>query len=220
MTVLPSAAHRTAAGQTVVMPVARLADAADAEEVGRILAAGFADDPVLTWVFSEPDRAAKLSCFFDFLAREALVPLGATYLLRGSCAAWTPPDPPPWPAERNECFSEALSAVCTTGDLERLDVLDTATQAHHPEGRLWYLGVIATVPSSRGKGLGTALLEQSLQSIDKAGLPAYLESTNPGNVSLYQRHGFATTGWIELPNGPVLTKTWRHTQSEHTGAET
>jgi ribosomal protein S18 acetylase RimI-like enzyme len=202
------------------MTVAHLADAADAEEVGRILAAGFADDPVLTWVFSEPHPAAKLSCFFDFLARDALVPLGATYLLRSSCAAWTPPDPPPWPAERNERFSEALSAVCTTGDLERLDGLDNAIQAHHPERRLWYLGVIATVPSSREKGLGTALLEQSLQSIDNTGLPAYLESTNPRNVSLYQRHGFATTGRIELPDGPGLTKMWRDPQSEDTGAET
>jgi GNAT superfamily N-acetyltransferase len=204
----------------VVVTVARLADAADAEEVGRIFAAGFADDPVLTWVFGEPDRAAKLSCFFDFLAREALVPLGATYLLRGSCAAWTPPNPPPWPAERNERFSKALSAICTTGDLERLDVLDTATKAHHPEGQLWYLGVIATVPPSRGKGLGTGLLEQSLKLVDKAGLPAYLESTNPRNVSLYQRHGFATTGPIELLDGPVLTKMWRQPQGEHTPAET
>jgi ribosomal protein S18 acetylase RimI-like enzyme len=92
-------------------------------------------------------------------------------------------------------------------------------QAHHPERRLWYLGVIATMPSSRGKGLGTALLEQSLQSIDNTGLPSYLESTNPRNVSLYQRHGFATTGRIELPDGPVLTKMWRDPQSEHTGAE-
>lgn len=201
------------------MTVARLADAPDAEEVGRILAAGFADDPVLTWVFHQPDRTAKLACFFDFLAREALVPLGATYLLQGSCAAWTPPDPPPWPAERNERFSDALSAVCHPSDLERLDVLDAATEAHHPGGPFWYLGVIATVPSSQGRGLGTALLEQSLRAVDNSGLPAYLESTNPRNVSLYVRHGFAATGPIELPDGPVLMKMWRDAHPEHPPAE-
>jgi Acetyltransferase (GNAT) domain len=69
--------------------------------------------------------------------------------------------------------------------------------------------VIATVPSSQRRGLGTALLEQSLQVVDNIGLPAYLDSTNPRNVSLYQRHGFATTGPIELPDGPVLIKMWR-----------
>jgi ribosomal protein S18 acetylase RimI-like enzyme len=191
------------------MPMVRVAGDADAEQVGRILAAGFSDDPVLNWVFHEHYLGAKLSCFFDFLAREALVPLGATYLLPGSCAAWRPPDPRPWPAERGERFSTLLAASCTAGDLERLGVLDTAMQAMHPDGPLWYLGVVATVPAARGQGLGTALLEHSLRPVDGCGLPAYLESTNPRNVSLYQRHGFAVTGQIQLPDGPALTTMWR-----------
>jgi ribosomal protein S18 acetylase RimI-like enzyme len=182
----------------------RVAGATDAPEVGRILAAGFVDDPVLTWVFGESDRGAKLAVFFDFLAREALVPLGATYLLPGSCAAWTTPDPPPWPNERSKRFSAVLRAVCTPGDLQRLDAFDGAVQAHHPDSPVWYLGVIATVPDARGQGLGTALLKQSLTDVDSSGLPAHLESTNPRNISLYQRHGFIVMGRIELPDGPVL----------------
>lgn len=39
--------------------------------------------------------------------------------------------------------------------------------------------------------------------------PAYLESTNPRNVSLYERHGFAVTGSIDLPGGPSLSAMWR-----------
>ncbi|MCA1842503.1 MAG: GNAT family N-acetyltransferase, partial [Actinobacteria bacterium] len=132
-----------------------------------------------------------------------------TYLLPGSCAAWTPPDPPPWPPERGERFGAVLETVCTADDLARLGVLDTAVQEHHPPEPLWYLGVIATVPSAQGQGLGSALLRQSLAVVDEAQLPAYLESTNPRNVALYQRHGFMTTGLIELPNGPTLTKMWR-----------
>ena len=41
--------------------------------------------------------------------------------------------------------------------------------------------------------------------MDADGAPAYLESTNPRNVSLYERHGFVATGSIELPGGPPLT---------------
>jgi GNAT superfamily N-acetyltransferase len=188
---------------------ARIATDVDAAEIGRTLAGGFADDPVLTWVFQEPGRAAKLASFFDFLAREALVPLGATWLLPGSCAAWTPPDPPPWPPERAERFGAVLTEVCTDDDLGRLGTLDAAMQEHHPSEPLWYLGVIATVPDSRGQGLGRALLEQSLAVVDRTRLPSYLESTNARNLTLYQRHGFTTTGIIELPNGPTLTKMWR-----------
>ena len=118
-------------------PVARIADAGDAGEVGRILAEGFADDPALSWAFQEPGRASKLACFFEFLAREALVPLGATYLLPGSGASWTPPDTTPWPPERGECFDAVLDAVCTADDLARLGALDTATQEHHPTEPHW-----------------------------------------------------------------------------------
>jgi hypothetical protein len=76
-------ARREMVRQTQVMPEVRIAGDADAQEVGRVVAAGFCHDPVLTWVFREPDRTAKLTDFFAFLAREALVPLGATYVLPG-----------------------------------------------------------------------------------------------------------------------------------------
>jgi ribosomal protein S18 acetylase RimI-like enzyme len=187
----------------------RLAGAGDAVEVGRVMAEGFVDDPVMTWVFRGPEREAKLHAVFGFLAREALVPLGATYLLPGSSASWTPPDTPPWPSERGQRFVEEVSVVCSAEDLERFAVLDAVTSSAHPVGRYWYLGVIATVPPSRGRGLGSMLLAQTLRIVDHAALPAYLESTNPRNVSLYERHGFVRTGVIDLPDGPSLTAMWR-----------
>lgn len=187
----------------------RVAGDADVEVVGRTLAAGFADDPVITWVFSEPEREVKLDRFFGFLAREALVPLGASFVLPGAVANWTPPETPPWPDERSVRFGELLSQVCTDRDLERLGVLDAATQAHHPEERHWFLGSIATLPSLRGRGLGSALLTETLAVVDRDALPAYLESTNPRNVALYERYGFRVTARLELPDGPVLTTMWR-----------
>ena len=188
---------------------AHIATDDEAAWVGRVLAAGFSDDPVLTWVFQGPDQDAKIGVFFDFLAREALVPLGATYCLGDCCAAWTPPDPAPWPPERGERFTEALNRACDDDDLARLGVLGEITEAHHPSGSYWYLGVIGTVPASRGQGLGGRILEQSLIVLDETGLPGYLESTNPRNVSLYERHGFVAREGIELPDGPTLTAMWR-----------
>jgi GNAT superfamily N-acetyltransferase len=187
----------------------RIADQDDADEVGRVLADGFDDDPVMGWVFSEPGRAGKLDAFFAFLAREALVPLGATYVLPGSCASWTPPGSPGWPDERAERFGELLERVCTATDIERLGILDGVTREHHPDGEHWYLGTIATTRDRRGQGLGSALLRASLEHVDATGLPSYLESTNPRNVPVYERHGFRSTGTIELPGGPALTAMWR-----------
>ena len=187
----------------------RLAQPPDGAEVGRILAAGFADDPVLCWMFDEPDRAAKLDVFFRFYAEEALVPLGATYLLPGACAAWTPPDAPPWPDERTARFVTALAAVCTAADLERLGTCADALRSHHPSERHWYLGQIAAEPSAQGRGVGTAVLARSLHAVDADRLPAYLESSSPRSVPLYERHGFTAVGSIDLPGGPSLTPMWR-----------
>ena len=196
------------------MSEVRIAGAEDAEEVGRILAGGFRDDPVMAWVFEEAGRDEKLHTFFGFVAREALVPLGATYLLPGSTANWTPPGTPDWPEERGARFGTLLEGVCSAGEMERLGILDAAMAEHHPDGDLWYLGTIATVEGARGQGLGTTLLRTSLQRVDDDGLPAYLESTNPRNVSLYERHGFRVTGAIHLPDGPTLIPMWREAKAD------
>jgi ribosomal protein S18 acetylase RimI-like enzyme len=195
--------------ETGVVHEVRLATDDDAVEVGRVLAEGFSDDPVMTWVFADPNGREKLDVFFGFLAREAFIPLGATYVAPGSNVVWTPPGAPDWPSERGERFNALLEGVCSAVDLERLGILGAAMREHHPEGELWYLSAVATVIESRGQGRGTALLGASLERVDSARLPAYLESTNPRNVSLYERHGFRTTGVVQLPGGPSLTTMWR-----------
>lgn len=187
----------------------RTAGPADAEEVGRTLAAGFGDDPVLCWVFEEPGRAGKLGALFAFLTVEALLPLGATYVVPGSCAAWTPPGSPSWPEERGVRLVTTLAPSCSPGDLERLGVLDDTVRAAHPAAPHWYLGLLATEPQLRGRGAGATLLRHSLGVVDAGHLPASLESTNPRNVPLYERHGFEVTGPVDLPGGPSLTAMWR-----------
>ena len=42
---------------------------------------------------------------------------------------------------------------------------------------------------ARGRGLGLGLLAENLRRFDQAGMPAYLEASNPTNVALYGRRG-------------------------------
>lgn len=130
----------------------RIATQEDATEVGRVLTDGFRHDPVTNWVLDDQDRDHKLEAFFGFLAREALVPLGATYVLPGSCAAWTPPGTSPWPDERSERFRQLLVGTWTAIEIERLGILDEAMREHHPQEDLWYLSSVATAGEARDGG--------------------------------------------------------------------
>jgi ribosomal protein S18 acetylase RimI-like enzyme len=191
----------------------------DGELAITILADGFRDDPVMSWIF--PDQATRqqaLTGFFDALVAGALMGLDATYL-RGedSCAVWVPPgSEDPW-AEPGfaDKFLRRMSGLADEATLERLLVLGAMTGEQHPAEPHHYLAMLATRVSAQGQGCGTTLLRHTLAVVDAAEAPAYLESTNPANVSLYERHGFSVTGRIDLPDGPPLLPMWRPA----TGAE-
>jgi ribosomal protein S18 acetylase RimI-like enzyme len=187
----------------------RIATDADAVTVGQVLAAGFEDDPVMTWVFPVPETRRKLDVMFGFIARELFVPFGSAWICDGAAAAWTPPNPKPWASDRAERFFAELSEVCSDDDFERLGAMEAAMEAAHPKETHWYLSAVAAMPERRGGGLGTTLLAASLEVVDRDGLPAYLESSNPRNITLYERHGFEVTGRIEIPGGPPMIPMWR-----------
>ncbi len=47
-------------------------------------------------------------------------------------------------------------------------------------------------------------MKYALEKVDSDGLPAYLESSNPRNMSLYKRYGFETMGQIKVNDVPSL----------------
>jgi GNAT superfamily N-acetyltransferase len=187
----------------------RVATAADEAALTALIAGAFADDPVMSWVFAGPGTRDKLGAFFGFLVHAAYLPLGATYTTGDAAVVWTPPNPPPWPPERGEAFHAAMSERWDDADRARLRIMNEATEAVHPAEPHWYLSVVAVDPRRRGTGLGSAILAATLEHVDSEGMPAYLESTNPRNVPLYERHGFVATREIELEGGPSLTAMWR-----------
>jgi GNAT superfamily N-acetyltransferase len=68
----------------------------------------------------------------------------------------------------------------------------------------WYLPLIGVDPTSQGRGYGSAPLRFALEQVDRTGAPAYLESSNPRNVPLYERHGFEVLGSIQAGSSPTI----------------
>jgi GNAT superfamily N-acetyltransferase len=185
----------------------------DAARGASIFGAGFADDPVMTWVFpgDRDGRRRKLETMFGVMLRDVLVPLGGVSLLGDrACAAWTPPGTPPWSEKQTTAFLTETAEVVEAGDMERLSALDDAARKLHPEEPHWYLGTLAARPELHGTGCGTAILAATLRRVDEERMPAYLESSNPRNVTLYLRHGFEVVGDIPLgDDAPSMTAMWR-----------
>ena len=75
---------------------------------------------------------------------------------------------------------------------------------YHTSEPHWYLPLIGVDPARQGKGYGAALMRHALAACDRDGMPAYLESTNPRNVPLYERHGFALLGTIQAGSSPPI----------------
>ena len=176
----------------------------DARQVGQIPGGAFRNDPFNRWLVGPP---AAIEGVFVPLARHVYVPNGFSYRLGDEGAAmWMLPggdDRLPLRALFPLIFNAAFRA--SRGARGRIDRAVAAMEAAHPSFPHAYLFTIGLRPRSQGKGLGKLLLAPVLAACDRAGLPAYLENSNPANQGFYRSHGFATTDMIKAePGAPPL----------------
>jgi GNAT superfamily N-acetyltransferase len=177
-----------------------------------IAAAGFYDDPVMSWVFPDATtRLEQLRYAFLGLVRDFVPDRGTVHVVDDACVTfWRRPDFDHDSKDRSDTGDAPPPAVPFTADvLERFAILDATMSAAHPHDAHWYLNVISTLPERQGTGLGARALGAVLAVCDADDTPAYLESSNPRNMTLYRRHGFVQTGELPLPDGPSLYPMWR-----------
>lgn len=187
-----------------------LVDAHDPATVAATLTAAFLADPLMGWVFEDAAaRPAHLAHWWawmlDHLPGHATV--HATTDDR-SAALWYGPDPVDDDAQRDfvGMLAGLLGAEAATAKLRGLSVIP----ASHPHDRRhWYLAAVGTRPEAQGTGSGGRVLAPVLARADAEGVACYLESSNPRNLTFYERLGFVVTGTIQVPGGPALTPMWR-----------
>lgn len=190
----------------------RVAGPLDERSAIKIIQMGFSTDPIARWVY--PDAETYLSLFPEFIRAFAggAIAAGSAYLTRdnGGAALWLPPG-----TEPNE--EEVLDVVRSTvvAELQK-DVFDVMDQmgSFHPTEPHWYLPMIAVDPIRQGRGTGSTLMKFALERCDDDDLPAYLESSNPRNISLYQRFGFEIIGLIRSGGSPPMFPMYRERRSK------
>ncbi len=115
-------------------------------------------------------------------------------------ALWLPPTVHPDEEAMTQLFQRTVSASIRN---DLFGVLEQMPK-YHPSEPHWYLPLIGVDPAYQGQGHGGVLMAYALQQCDRQHLPAYLESTNPRNVSLYLRHGFEALGTIQVGTSPPM----------------
>jgi len=174
----------------------------DEDELVDLLTLAFSKDPVWRWVY--PEARSYLANFPPFarLFAEASVAAGAAFLSgqANGAALWLPPDARADDAQLARLFQETID------ESRQPEVFGYfgKMEAFHPEETHWYLPITGVDPASQGQGHGGAMLRHALSRCDGAGLPAYLESSSPANVPLYERHGFEVVGEIRGDGAPTM----------------
>jgi GNAT superfamily N-acetyltransferase len=164
---------------------------------------GFAADPMTRWVWPDPSAYLKMMPRFVNAFGGRAFAFGTADITEGvrAAALWLPPGVEPDEAEMGAIMEASLRPEIA-GDIA--GVMDGMAE-YHPREPHWYLPLVATDPNWIGRGLGSLLMKHALRRSDEEGVPAYLESSNPRNISFYERHGFKVIGKIQSGSSPVLT---------------
>ena len=181
----------------------RLARLEDAPILDQVLSDSFFDEPANVYFFPDADR------------RDAATRLGMGYALRKmympNDGAWTTEDldgVAMWnkPGDPKLSALQQLKGLPTMarafrGRLPRALAAFGTAEKLRPAEPHWHLDIVGVSPDRQGLGIGSALVKVGLGGADRAGVPAFLVTSDAPNVPFYEHLGFAVTE--EFYIGPV-----------------
>jgi ribosomal protein S18 acetylase RimI-like enzyme len=170
---------------------------ADIRACAAVLAQAFDQDPLQLYMLPDPatrqrvsPRLFEASVQYGFLCGRGLRTSGEC---RGA-AVWLRPGESEFTAARAEAagmaaVSHAMGAEASDRSL-RIWRHFAGIRAREAGARYWYLLVIGVLPACQGQGIGGALMRPVLAQADRDDLPCFVETVQPRNQPLYERHGF------------------------------
>jgi ribosomal protein S18 acetylase RimI-like enzyme len=186
----------------MTLPTIKPAATADEAAIIAIITLAFSTDPVARWTWPNLHQyLTHMPPFVSAFGGKAFAH-GSAYYVDGyaGAALWLPPGVQP----DEDTLGSLIQS--TVGEWERGDLLAVFEQmgSYHPKEPHWYLPLIGVEALHQGHGYGAALMAHALVPCDREQRLAYLESTNPRNISLYQRYGFEVLGTIQVGTSPPL----------------
>jgi ribosomal protein S18 acetylase RimI-like enzyme len=188
-------------------PTVRTARIDERALVSSILTDAFVDEAGLNyWLRQDEVKDRVRRRFFDAAVRDFVHPMRDLWLSEvggepSGAAIWLSPGHKAYSMSvwRQWMLMPLLLSIAGVSGAERGKEVGARLAALHPREPHAHLVFLGVASDAQGKGVGSAILKNTLAPLDKAGVLSFLETTTERNVALYQRHGFEITGEFELP---------------------
>jgi ribosomal protein S18 acetylase RimI-like enzyme len=184
---------------------------ADLDHLEVALADAFSDDPMMHWIYPDPDTSAAYTRQFMRVTLDVGFPHGHVYTTGPNAAAaiWSPPDVEIFDDAALTTFFTLLGEQLGPRAEEVAAGLMAISECHPHDEPHFYLFVLGTSSQRQSAGLGSNLMREVLDRCDRQGLGAYLESSNIRNVPFYERHGFRVLTEVHAGEDFVARPMWR-----------
>jgi GNAT superfamily N-acetyltransferase len=180
------------------------AGAADLDALSQVIADAFHDLEPSRWLVAGATARRQIFPGYFRLHLEHAMASGLVHTTPGRDAAalWIPAGDG---AAALPDGHAARLAVVTGSWCARFEAFDAALDRRHPDGPHHHLAILAVRPDRQGQRTGTALLRAHHGTLDRDGMPAYLEAASSRTREIYLGHGYTDHGPpIRLPRGPVM----------------
>ena len=180
----------------------RTVTVADTEPALAALTLAFDSDPPCRWAWPDPQQYLEAFPRFARAFGGAAIEHGTASYHEGfsGVALWLPPGVTPDEASLMSVIEDTVKGPRKDGMFSMFEQMDN----FHPREAHWHLPLIGVDPAHQGQGIGAALLTHVLKTCDSQKMLAYLEATSAQNIRLYERHGFAALGTIQVVDSPPV----------------
>lgn len=177
-------------------------------DVARVLCDAFADEAGLNyWLRQGAAKNRARAAFFRAATASAIHRNRVLHIARSEAgqalgaAIWLKPGDHAYDYTplQQLLLTPLLLRIAGISGMKRALGLGERLTALHPQQPHAHLAFLGVAPEAQGAGVGSSMLKAALAPLDAAQTLAFLETSTERNVALYQRHGFETTGVIELP---------------------
>jgi hypothetical protein len=181
----------------------------DLVAIREVLGRAYTSDPLSEWIFRDAaTRTDACAAWYGLFVEAYAATRRVTWLPdeRAVCL-WGAPDDPPltWPSVPTPggLLTALVGAThaATVGDA--LHPVETV----QPKQPHVYVNFLAA--ETPGGGAGERAIAPAVEAARAAGVGVGLESTNPRNLSFYERLGFTRRATLALGDGPELVSLWR-----------